>query len=199
MTLLAALIVIYPIVSRRRETMQSSASDLAVYRDQLRELDGDVARGILSGDEAESSRTEISRRLLAADARQSSEAAPAPKASNRIATFGLALALIVGAPLLYSVIGAPGTPDRPLAERFTPIPQKEAEERFAQSGQQISRTLDAREIELLEQLREVLTERPDDLRGHRLLVQTLNSIEDFTGASAAHLTIRALKPTCTLL
>jgi len=164
MTLLAALIVIYPIVSRRRETMQSSASDLAVYRDQLRELDGDVARGILSGDEAESSRTEISRRLLAADARQSSEAAPAPKASNRIATFGLALALIVGAPLLYSVIGAPGTPDRPLAERFTPIPQKEAEERFAQSGQQISRTLDAREIELLEQLREVLTERPDDLR-----------------------------------
>ncbi len=185
MTLLAALYVISPILRGRRDTTLSAASDLAVYRDQLRELDADVARGILSGEEAESSRTEISRRLLAADARQSAQAAPAPKNSNLIAIAALSGVLIGGALLIYSQIGAPGTPDQPLAERLTPVPQAEAERLFAESRKEAPRELDAREVELLEQLRDVLKERPDDLTGHQLLVQTLNSIEDFAGASAA--------------
>src|SRR5690606_33166859 len=42
-----------------------TASDLAVYRDQLAELEADRARGLLSDSEFEAARVEISRRLLA--------------------------------------------------------------------------------------------------------------------------------------
>jgi len=45
-----------------------AAYDLRVYRDQLGEIERDAARGIISGDEAERMRSEVSRRILAADA-----------------------------------------------------------------------------------------------------------------------------------
>ena len=41
--------------------------DRAVYRDQLQEVDRDVARGVLGPREADSARLEIQRRLLAVD------------------------------------------------------------------------------------------------------------------------------------
>mgnify|MGYP003652453266 CR=1 FL=1 len=41
--------------------------DVDVYRDQLRELERDAARGTLDPEEAEAARTEVARRLLAAD------------------------------------------------------------------------------------------------------------------------------------
>jgi len=90
------------------------AADLAVYRDQLAEIDRDQARGVLGAAEAREARLEIQRRVLAAAAR------PARGAG---ATRGraVALALIVAAPLLavgaYLWTGAPGLPDRPLAAR----------------------------------------------------------------------------------
>ena len=45
--------------------------DRAVYRDQLKELDRDLARGVLSPAEAQSARLEIQRRLLAVEGRSS--------------------------------------------------------------------------------------------------------------------------------
>src|SRR5262249_19555153 len=50
------------------------ASDLAVYRDQLGELDRDVARGVLPEAEAAAARLEIQRRLLVAAGRSAAEA-----------------------------------------------------------------------------------------------------------------------------
>src|SRR5258708_34524142 len=41
--------------------------DRAVYRDQLREVDRDLARGVLSPKEVDAARLEIERRLLAVD------------------------------------------------------------------------------------------------------------------------------------
>ncbi|MEM9756114.1 MAG: c-type cytochrome biogenesis protein CcmI [Pseudomonadota bacterium] len=49
----------------------SAAFDLDLYRRQLRELDRDVARGVIGKTEAERARLEISRRILEADARAS--------------------------------------------------------------------------------------------------------------------------------
>jgi cytochrome c-type biogenesis protein CcmH len=46
-----------------------AAYDLRIYRDQLKEVDRDLARGVIGEEDAERLRTEVSRRILAADAR----------------------------------------------------------------------------------------------------------------------------------
>ena len=42
------------------------AANAAIYKDQLAEIDADIARGLISENEAQSARVEVSRRLLAA-------------------------------------------------------------------------------------------------------------------------------------
>jgi cytochrome c-type biogenesis protein CcmH len=88
--------------------------DRAVYRDQLRELERDLARGVVTGAEAESARLEIQRRLLAT-------ASVPPRAARAgrspMVAAAVALVLIGGSLGLYLRIGAPGVPDMPAASR----------------------------------------------------------------------------------
>ena len=62
----------------------ASEFDLKVYRDQLAEVERDVARGVIGAEDAERARTEISRRILAADANRSSQDAAANNGSTRV-------------------------------------------------------------------------------------------------------------------
>ena len=176
-----ALIIVSPLFIRRKQEVDEKASDLAVYRDQLSELEADIARGVLSATEAETSRIEISRRLLAVDARRSDATTGSLSPNSKLALAGLLTAFMLGSLGLYSVIGSPTLPDQPLAERMKRIPQEEAEARFAELREPPA-TLGEREAELLDRLREVLAERPDDLTGHRLLADNLGSVGDFSGA-----------------
>ena len=79
MTAAAIAAVLLPLVRRRAE--EFSGNDIAVYRDQLGELDRDRAAGLIGKSEAEAARVEISRRLLAAadaDAARAASAAADP-------------------------------------------------------------------------------------------------------------------------
>ena len=93
-----------------RPVAQTAEYDLRVYRDQLAEVDKDVARGVISAEDAAQARTEISRRILAADA-----ALQADRAEDRppqvLFLVALGLALIGGSTALYSVLGVPGYGD----------------------------------------------------------------------------------------
>ena len=96
---------------------------LAVYREQLAELDRDQARGVLPASEAEAARIEVSRRLLAAS--QESGNAVVSDKRKKIAS----LAALIGVPILslvsYLSFGAPEFPDAPLAERLAQPPEKQ--------------------------------------------------------------------------
>ena len=64
--------------------MRAGGSDIAVYRDQLDEIDRDRAAGLIGAAEAEAAKVEVSRRLIAAaDAAQSQ--GPATDTSPRLA------------------------------------------------------------------------------------------------------------------
>ena len=52
---------------------------MQVHRDQLREVEADLARGVLSEAEAAATRIEMSRRLLAAAAAEAARRRPAPR------------------------------------------------------------------------------------------------------------------------
>ena len=77
MTAAAAFAVLWPLF-RNAGSVRSGGSDVAVYRDQLDEIERDRTGGLIGDTEAEAARVEISRRLLAAaDAAQAT-----PLASN---------------------------------------------------------------------------------------------------------------------
>src|SRR4051812_13064155 len=56
------------IALRRPASVGAERSAVAIYRDQLSELERDVERGLIQSEEAQAARTEISRRLIRADA-----------------------------------------------------------------------------------------------------------------------------------
>jgi cytochrome c-type biogenesis protein CcmH len=125
MTAVALLAVLWPL-SRARAPGSARDADIAVYRDQLAELERDRARGLIAEREAEAARIEVSRRLLAAaDAGREHSPAAGALARRRIA----AVVALVGIPLLagglYFSLGSPELPAAPLAARLAQPPQQQ--------------------------------------------------------------------------
>jgi cytochrome c-type biogenesis protein CcmH len=116
----AAVIALFawPLVKDRRLRGAVNA-DLAVYRDQLSELEREVARGLLPESEAASARLEIQRRLLAAAAPAVSPASPGTGQGASWTALLLLVALPALAVALYLHLGRPGLPGQPLASRTT--------------------------------------------------------------------------------
>ncbi|HMQ94368.1 MAG TPA: c-type cytochrome biogenesis protein CcmI [Amaricoccus sp.] len=154
-------LVLAPLLRGSDRLARRASHDMQVFRDQLREIDADRARGILSAEEAEATRIEVSRRLLAAADAEGAEASagPAPRGLSRAAALAALVLAGAGAGAAYLQLGAPGMPDRPLRERQAQIAAIEAERDDGAA--------------LIAQLQKVLEDRPDDLQGHRLLVTSL--------------------------
>jgi cytochrome c-type biogenesis protein CcmH len=109
MTLMAMAAVWWPLA--RRQTSVRSGSDVAVYRDQLDEIDRDEAAGRVGGVEAEAARVEVSRRLIAAaEVAKAANAAAAPEPASRTRWQTIAAAVLLlplGAGLVYLSLGSP--------------------------------------------------------------------------------------------
>ncbi len=110
MTLGAVIAVWWPLA--RRQGSVRSGSDIAVYRDQLDEIDRDQAASRIGNVEAEAARVEVSRRLIAAaETAKARSVAPAagPAGWYRRATLAAAVVLLpVGAGAVYLALGSPG-------------------------------------------------------------------------------------------
>src|ERR1700678_1791257 len=115
MTAAADFAVLWPLGRQRRA--QNDGSETTVYKDQLAEVDRDLAAGLIGASEAEAARVEISRRLLAAADNQRD---PPVASSLPLRRFAAILAL-VGLPIislaLYLPLGSPQLGDFPLAHR----------------------------------------------------------------------------------
>jgi cytochrome c-type biogenesis protein CcmH len=115
MTAAAALAVLWPL--SREPRVASEVAGLAVYRDQLAEIELDRARGLLPASEAQSAKIEVSRRLLGAASLRPAKAG-ASTSRRKLASI-LALTGIPALSLsLYLYLGAPEFPDAPLATRL---------------------------------------------------------------------------------
>lgn len=158
--------------------------DVDVYRDQLRELERDAARGTLDPEEAEAARTEVARRLLAADRVRDDGVRGSGNSWLGLGLIGVpVIAVSLG---IYFWIGTPGKPDYPLQGRILRI----EEARAARPDQTRAEAAVPDEIDdsradvtrLAEELKQVLAARPDDLRGWRLAVQTQAGLGDLEAA-----------------
>ena len=137
---LALLPILAPLLRGSRPTAARATFDQAVYRDQLHELDRDIARGVLTLTEADAARIEIQRRLLAADKQ--------PTAPQRLTRSPILAAIVfvfvaAGSLASYLWLGAPDIPDEPfstrqaeLAKANTPSPLERATQTLAEKLQQ---------------------------------------------------------------
>jgi len=163
MTVLAMALLAGPLIWRRRAAASRDAYNLAVYRDQLAEIERDVARGVLEPGDAEAAKTEIGRRILVLSSAEGRAAATHSPLAFAIA----AIVLVPFAALaLYWDLGSPGLPDEP-HDVVAASPHLD---------------IDA----ALKQLEAHLAAHPDDLKGWLLLGRTELDLGRYIDAAEAY-------------
>jgi cytochrome c-type biogenesis protein CcmH len=187
--------------------VSGAAHDMQVYRDQLRELERDVARGTLPESEAERARIEISRRLLEADRKaQASDAGQAAPRAATLSMVALVGALIIGGgyftyyELGANRIGRPLYPDMGLKARIESAEalrssrqSQEAAEVEAGPWTGPAPEVPADYLELIADLRAAVAAHPDDLEGHRLLSEHEAKLGNYVAAHKAKARVIALQ------
>ena len=194
LTAMVALVMVQAL--RRGGDSDGEHPDLKVYRDQLAEVDRDLARGTLTEEEGQRLRVEVSRRLLEADRSLASQAAPTARGSL-IWAGALVIAVLGGALWVYDRMGAPGYADLPLASRLA------AADQALQSRPSQAETLailpaaspidpGAEFTALMDKLRAAVTQRPDDAMGLELLARNESSLGNYQAAYEAQTKLLAL-------
>ncbi len=170
MTAVALGAVVWPLL--RARGMTAGGSDLAVYRDQLEEIERDRSERRIDGDEADAARVEVSRRLLAAAGAENAQRPAGSHAGGRRFAALAAVAALV--PLLavafYGLLGSPDLPGQPLASR-------------APAGNEdIERSPIA---QLVARVEAHLGENPDDGRGWEVIAPVYMKLERYDDAAKA--------------
>lgn len=189
-TALAALVAMFLVRAlwRGGAGRGEAEADVQVYRDQLREVDRDLARGVIPAAEADRARIEISRKLLEAD--RSGRGAHASARGNPVVPMILIVAAAAGAIALYATTGAPGYPDLPIAKRIARA-ESFRQTRPSQAAAEAEAVLPERPepeadyLALVERLRAAVAGKPDDITGQRLLARNEAVLGNFPAAIAA--------------
>ena len=168
LTLVACLAVLLPLARRKAAETDGSGFDLAVYQDQLAELDRDLARGAIDGAEAAEARAEIGRRILKLSGQQTKESEGAGSRAGRIIATLAVLAVPVASWGIYAAIGSPHLPAQPLQARLDRNP---AENTVFELVARAERHLDA---------------NPEDGRGWDVLAPIYYRMGRYADASVAY-------------
>ena len=196
LAIIVAAFLVLALLRGRRGAAPAAAYDLQVYRDQLAEVDRDRARGLLSAEDAERARVEISRRILEADrALQAARdrSGGAARGATLVAAGLVAATVVGGAAYLYVRIGAPGMRDLPLEGRIEAIEEARAE-RPGQAEAEAARPeppadrlpegADESYLDLVARLRARVAEAPD-AEGYALLTRHEAALGRFRAAYRA--------------
>ena len=168
----AVALVLRPLISSTKaKDFSQGDANISIYRDQLRELEADLASGKLAQADFERARDEIEARLL------EDVAAPeaAPRAGNsRRAAIAVAAALPVMAIAVYLAVGTPAA----IAPRLDPHAVASAEQLEA----------------LVARLAAKMRENPDDPAGWQLLGRSYGVLGRFGEAAEAYARAAQLAP-----
>lgn len=158
---IALAFVLRPLLGRRESGRVSrKEANVAIYKDELRELDADLAAGTLAREDYDRARMEIESRLLED---VSAGDAPVVPASRRASLVALGMAVPVLAAAIYFLTGNPGALD---ASRQVP---------------------DAAHVDaMVERLAAKMREHPEDADGWKLLGRSYTVMGRFPEAVDAY-------------
>ncbi len=187
-----ALAFILPPLLQRSDSEEPDAksgrkeANVAVYRDQLAELEADLTNGLVSTEQYEQDRDELERRLLDDVAATTTPAPPKkqkPAAESRPAVYVLALGLPIVATALYLRVGNPKeTPT-------VPAVSQEAPPMAGGNGEFTPERIQANVASLAKKLEQ----NPNDAQGWAMLARSYSSLEKYPEASSAYAKATALK------
>ncbi|MGH1355968.1 MAG: c-type cytochrome biogenesis protein CcmI [Thalassovita sp.] len=197
----AAALLARALVQGRTGGEPPAAYDLRVYRDQLKEVDKDLARGVINAEDAERTKSEIGRRILTADAqvKAGGDTGGQPQGMGRGLAVVLGMALVAGSLGLYWKLGAPGYGDLSLSTRIemakelhaTRPSQTEIEARMPPTPAMGNTSPEYQE--LVVKLRQAVADRPNEVQGYMLLARNEAALGNFTAAHQAQARVLALK------
>jgi cytochrome c-type biogenesis protein CcmH len=167
---LGALLFILPPLLRRKGTgtVDRSSVNAAVYRDQLRELDADLAAGTISAEGYEQARRELEARVLQDVAAEDAPAMPPARARATAVAAGIAVPVV--ATLLYLLVGMP--------QALSPETLVAGDNAHAIDEQQL--------MAMVEKLAERMKENPDNADGWVMLARSYSVIGRFGDSANAY-------------
>jgi cytochrome c-type biogenesis protein CcmH len=169
--------LIWPLI-RDASTPDDGPRDVMVLKDQLAEIDRDLARGVINATEADALKLEIQRRLLTA-ARRPALAVWREGAGLRSAlTALLAVAVPLFAFAIYMNLGAPTL--KPTVSQASNASQPSAQ--------------DPEMAGLVDQLAERLAGDPNNIEGWTLLARSYRQMERYEDALQAYKHVVSLQP-----
>jgi cytochrome c-type biogenesis protein CcmH len=170
MTLLVAAVLVQTLRRASTNLVPDGAQDLVIYRDQLTEVDRDLARGVIPADEAGRLRIEVQRRMLDAD--RAAAAVPSAPVRPGVAAVLVGVAMLGAGGLASAEADYRNRPHQAeleaKAKPFTPPPGA-----------------DPASLDLMDQLRSAVAARPDDVKGQTLLAESEHKIGNFVAARKA--------------
>lgn len=175
---IALLFILLPLLRRGNERQLAasrSEANLSIYRDQLHELDADLATGTLDKSQYQSARSELEGRVL--DDAGAAEVPSAPAGGR-----WLIIAAVVAVPVLtvslYLVLGKPAGLEPPKVAQVEP-----------------SNAVTKDKIEaMVAELAQKLKEHPDDAEGWTMLGRSYGTLHRFKEAGDAYARAVALMP-----
>lgn len=189
--LMALAFVLPPALQRSGETDveaddERREANIAVYRDQLSELQADLRNGIVAEDQYAQDRDEIERRLLE-DTAQAGTKKSAPTTVNaRNTAYLLGLGIPSIAIIFYLQIGQPKLIDNPAEVGSPPSAAAPATGPMERSPEQIKANV--------EKLAERLKSNPNDAQGWIMLARSYSSMEKFGESAGAYAKATELNP-----
>jgi cytochrome c-type biogenesis protein CcmH len=148
---LAAVVAYVLVAALRRGAVESDSAeaDMAVYRDQMAEIERDLVRGTIGAEEAARLRTEVGKRVIDADKARAEGPVVAGRTPMAAIVVMILAVVVPGGLAAYWGLGAPGYPDMALEPRLAALdeairarPGQEAE--LAAQGRSRDAALDSR-------------------------------------------------------
>ena len=172
----AVAALLWPLLRTPAGSLDRAAYNVAVFQDQLKEVDRDLERGVLTQEEAGAARLEIQRRIIAAGkAPQSAMAADSPL-RRRLTAGAIAVVVPALAVAVYLTVGQPMLPE---------------------AGPAVAGNHDADDAQIakmIEQLSAKVAANPNDTQGLLLLARSYRQLGRFDESVDTYRKLAAVKP-----
>ena len=137
---IATAFMLLPLRARAATTSDRVEGSISILADQLREVEADAERELITSDEARAAQVEIKRRLLALHRRGApAHAAPSGQKGHRVVWIA-ALLVPLAAGALYTQLGSPEIPSVAFADRQD---ERDEQTRITELAQQLTERLES--------------------------------------------------------
>jgi len=164
MAALALVWVVVPLLRpRAAPIVERERTNLAILRDQRRELERDLANGTITSDQYDVTAAELDRRVLEETQSAGAAAGDRPLRSAKLSATLIAVGLPIAATALYVLLGTPAALSPELAQRMAP----------PATGEEEAHKITPDELDkMLERLAQRLEQEPSNAEGWAVLARS---------------------------